>query len=189
MPESASGENPKDRDKDSHKDRHKDGHAEAWQKSLAALARVSYGAGEAVLKEGTKTGRLLILKNGAVSVVKGGVEIAKVAEPGAVFGELSALLDQPHGADVRTLEPSEFHVADADVLLTQEPAALLYVATVLAQRLDLANRGLIELKNELAAGVPPSLIGATIDKIQSLLSAIGTGYIRAGAGMSGHPFH
>jgi hypothetical protein len=44
--------------------------------------------------------RLLILKEGAVAVVKEGVEIAEVAEPGAVFGGLSVLLDQPHTADV-----------------------------------------------------------------------------------------
>jgi CRP/FNR family transcriptional regulator, cyclic AMP receptor protein len=161
MSESASGENPKDH--------HKDLHAEAWQMSLAALPRTNCGAGEMVLQEGTKTGRLLILKNGAVSVAKGGVEIAKVADPGAVFGELSALLDQPHSADVRTLEPSEFHVADADALLMREPGALLYVATVLARRLDLANRGLIELKSELAAGAAPSLIDAAVNKIEAAL--------------------
>ena len=56
-------------------------------------------------------------KSGAVAIVKGGTEIATVAEPGAVLGELSALLDQPHSADVRALEPSEFHVADAAALL------------------------------------------------------------------------
>ena len=161
--------------------------SDAWQKSLVALPLSTYGAGEMVLQEGTKTGRLLILKKGAVSVAKGGVEIAKVTEPGAVFGELSALLGEPHGADVRALEPSEFHVATGDLLM-REPAALLYVATLLARRLDLANRGLVELKSELAAGAPPSLIGATLDKIESLLSAIGAGYIRAGAGMSGYPF-
>ncbi len=85
----------------------------ALQRSLAALPVAVYGADETVLAEGTKTGRLFILKRGAVSVLARGVEIARVAEPGAVFGELSALLDQPHGADVRTLEPSEFHMADA----------------------------------------------------------------------------
>jgi len=161
--------------------------SEAWRKSLAALPLATYGGGEMVLQEGTKTGRLLILKKGAVSVVKGGVEIANVAEPGAVFGELSALLDEPHGADVRALERSEFYVADARALM-QEPAALHYVATLLARRLDLANRGLVELKSEIQAGAPPSLIGATLDKIEALLSAIGSGYIRAGAGMSGYPF-
>ena len=63
-----------------------------------------------------------------------------MAEPGAVFGELSALLDPPHSADIRALETSEFHVADAATLL-QDPAALLYVTMVLARRINAANQG------------------------------------------------
>lgn len=152
----------------------------AWQERLAALPGATFDAGETVVRQGTKSGRLLFLKNGAVSVVRDGVEIVKVAEPGAIFGELSALLDQPHTADVRTLERSEFHVADANILLALEPAALLYVATVLARRLDLANRSLIELKSELTAGAPPSRIRSAIGKIEWLLS-IGGDYVSTGA--------
>ncbi|MFZ2067459.1 MAG: cyclic nucleotide-binding domain-containing protein, partial [Xanthobacteraceae bacterium] len=144
----------------------------------------AYEAGATVLAEGTRTGRLLILKQGAVCVVAAGVEIARVAEPGAVFGELSALLDQPHGADVRTLEACEFYAADAAVLLTQQPVVLLYVATLLARRLDLANRGLVELKGELAAGASPGVVRSALGKVEGLLSSIGAGYIRAGAGPS-----
>ena len=161
---------------------------EVWPRRLAALPLASYGAGETVFAEGTKTGQLLILKSGGVAIVKGGTEIATVAEPGAVFGELSALLDQPHSADVRALEASEFHVADAAALLGQDPAALLYVTMMLARRLDGANQMFLELKNQLASGEPPGLIDATLDKIEGLLSAIGSGYIRAGAGYSGYPF-
>jgi CRP-like cAMP-binding protein len=51
--------------------------------------------------------------------VKEDTEIARVAEPGAVFGELSVLLDQPHTADVRALETSQFHIANAATLLAQ----------------------------------------------------------------------
>ena len=158
----------------------------AWQSKLAALPLESYDAGETVLAEGTTTGRLLILKSGAVGIYKGDIEFAQVAEAGAVFGELSALLDAPHSADIRTLEKSEFHVADA-VTLLQDPAALLYVTVVLARRIDAANQGLLQLKILLEAGEPRSLIAKSLDGIGGLLSAIGTGYIRAGAGVSGYP--
>jgi len=60
------------------------------QQSLAAHSIATYRAGETVLSAASTTGRLLIRKEGAVPVVKEGVEIAKVTEPGAVFGELSA---------------------------------------------------------------------------------------------------
>ncbi len=144
--------------------------SEVWQRRLAAFPLVSYGAGETVFSEGTKTGRLLILKTGLVSIVKGGTEIAQVAEPGVVFGEISALLDQPHTADVRTLEPSQFHVADAAAFLVQDPAALLYVATTLARRLDDTNKAFLELKAQLSAGEPPDLIDKTVARIEGLLS-------------------
>jgi CRP-like cAMP-binding protein len=121
-----------------------------FQKKLATLPLATYQAGETALSATSTTGRLLILKEGVVSVVKEGVEIARVAEPGAVFGELSVLLNQPHTADVRAVTASQFHIADAATLLTSDPTALLYVATVLAQRLDSANRGLLELKRQVS---------------------------------------
>ena len=158
-----------------------------WQQRVAALPVESFDTGASVFSEGTKTGRLLILRRGAVSIRKGGSEIARVAEPGAVFGELSALLGQPHTADVSALEPSEFHVADAAQLLA-DPAALLLVTTMLAQRVVAANDALIELNQQIEAGAPPGLLEATADKIAGLLSTIGTGYIRAGAGITGYPF-
>ena len=161
--------------------------SEAWEKRLAALPVESYDAGATVFAEGTKTGRLMILKSGAVRIMKGEVEFAQVSEPGAVFGELSALLDVPHSADVIALEPCEFHVADAEALL-QDPVALLYVTTVLARRIDAANQGLLQLKLMLQAGEPRGLIDKTLNGIEGLLGAIGTGYLRAGAGYAGYPF-
>ena len=64
-----------------------------FQKKLATLPLATYRAGETVLSTAATTGQLQVLKEGAVAVVKEGVEIAGVTEPGAVFGELSVLLD------------------------------------------------------------------------------------------------
>ena len=151
-----------------------------FQRRLATLPLASYQAGETVLSAASTTGQLLILKEGKVAVVKEGVEIARVTEPGAVFGELSVLLDQPHTADVRALEASQFHVADAITLLTIDPVALLYVATVLAQRLDSANRALLELKRQVQAGEPRGVIGRTVERIEGLLGATGANLMYAG---------
>jgi CRP-like cAMP-binding protein len=124
-----------------------------------------------VLSAASTTGRLLILKEGAVAVLKEGIEIAKVTEPGAVFGELSVLLNQPHTAEVRALEASQFHVADGAATLRIDPIALLYVATVLARRLDSANRALLDLKRQAQSGEPRSVVGRTVEKIEELLAA------------------
>jgi CRP/FNR family transcriptional regulator, cyclic AMP receptor protein len=93
-----------------------------------------------------------------------------VSEPGAVFGELSMLLDQPHAADVRAQEVTEFHVADAASLLTDDPATLLYVTVLLARRLDATNRALIEVKRQIQAGQPRSTISRTVEKAEELLN-------------------
>ena len=108
------------------------------QNSIAALPLVTYQAGETVIADGSRTARVLILKKGAVAIIKEATEIAKVTEPGAVFGEFSVLLDQPNKVDVRTLETSQFHVADATVLVKQNPIAA-HVTMVLARQLDNAN--------------------------------------------------
>ena len=108
------------------------------QNSIAALPVVIYKAGETVIVDGSRTAWLLILKKGAVAILKEGIEIAKVTEPGAVFGELSVLLDQPNKMDVRALETSQFYVADAAVLLRQNPIAAR-VAMALARQVDNVN--------------------------------------------------
>ena len=112
-----------------------------FQKSLTTLPLRTYQAGETVLADGSRTNELLILRNGNVAVVKKGIEIARVNEPGALFGEISALLDCPHTADVRALTTSQFHVAHPAAL--QDPAALFYVAAILARRLDRTNQALV----------------------------------------------
>ena len=137
-----------------------------FERRLAGLPVVKHPAREAVLTAGSKTGRLLFLRSGAVEVVKDGVQIASVSAPGSVFGEQAVLLDQPHTADVRTLEQSEFYVADAPAMLAGDPTVALYVAAILARRLDAANRSLIEVKRQLQAGEPPSVIGKTVEKVE-----------------------
>jgi CRP/FNR family transcriptional regulator, cyclic AMP receptor protein len=136
-----------------------------FQRKLAGFPLATYQAGETVLAAASTTGRLLILRQGAVAVVKEGVEV---------------LLDQPHTAEVRALEASQFHVADAATLLKVDPIALVYVATVLARRLDGANQALIELKRQLQVGEPPSVISKTVEKMQGLLGASGASLVYAG---------
>jgi CRP/FNR family transcriptional regulator, cyclic AMP receptor protein len=136
-----------------------------WE-ALTSLPLIICEPGQIVLSAGLKTGRLLILKRGAVVVLKDSVEIAKVDEPGAVFGEISALLDQPHAADVRALKYSEFYVADA-MLLRNDPIALLYVARVIAARLVAADSSLVEAKKQNQSGRPP-----TLDELLRQLSEI-----------------
>jgi CRP-like cAMP-binding protein len=144
-------------------------HPEVIQERLAALPVVTFQAGEPVFRAGARSDRLLFLKTGTVAVIKDGVEIARVTQANAVFGELSVLLDKPHTADVRAVETSQFHVATANVL-AEDPFVLLYVTAILARRLDAANKVLVEVKTQLKAGQPGSLVGKTIEKMEGMLA-------------------
>ena len=143
--------------------------AAVFQQRLAGLPIMKYQAGETVLSAGSTDGRLLVLRSGEVEVLKDGVQIAKVSASGAVFGELAVLLDQSHTADVRTLEQSEFHVADAPTLLANDSIVTLYVAAILARRLNGANRAVLDLKRQLLAGESRRMIAKTVEKVEELL--------------------
>jgi CRP/FNR family transcriptional regulator, cyclic AMP receptor protein len=146
--------------------------ASEFQKRLAALPLATYQAGQTVFAPGSKTGLLLILKNGAVAIIKEAVEIAKVVERGSVFGEMSALLGEPHTAEVRAVENSQFHVADAAMVM-QDPISLHYIAILLARRLEVTNEALYELKSQLKDGHPAEAVSKTLREIEELLNAGG----------------
>jgi len=58
-------------------------------------------AGTIIVAEGGTTGHLYVLMQGKLEVLKGEMVVATVVEPGAVLGEMSVLLGQPHTATVR----------------------------------------------------------------------------------------
>jgi CRP/FNR family cyclic AMP-dependent transcriptional regulator len=145
----------------------------AFEKGLASLPVSTFEPGQTVLTAGSKTGQLFILRQGHVEIVRDGLQIATVSEPGAVFGELALILDKPHTADVRAIERSEFHVAEASSLLGEDVAALLYVSAILARRLDAANDVIVEIKRELEAGRRPGAITKALEKLEALLSPSG----------------
>jgi len=137
---------------------------------LAGLPVIKHAARQVVVSAGSKTGRLYFLRNGAVEVIKDGMSIANVSAADSVFGEQAVLLDQPHSADVRTLEQPEFYVADAQAMLGGDPIVALYVAAILAHRLDAANRSLIEVKQQIEAGEPLAVIGRSVEKMEEALN-------------------
>jgi CRP-like cAMP-binding protein len=142
----------------------------AFEQMLSALPVTTYRAGETILKDGSKTGRLLVLKSGEVAVLKNSAELARVDQPGAVFGELAALLDQPHLADVRALQDSDFHIANVK-LLEKDPVLLLAVARILARRFVIAHESLIALKNEIQIESSSSGVRNVIAKMETRMMA------------------
>jgi signal-transduction protein with cAMP-binding, CBS, and nucleotidyltransferase domain len=130
----------------------------------------AFERGDIVLSEGSDTNRLLFLNRGVVDVVKDEVQLTRVSEPGAVFGDMSVLLGQPHTADVLAVEPSSFYIVDhAEGFLRKEPLVALYVATVLAGRLDEVNRQLIEAWARSSEPVQRRRLAETLREIANAL--------------------
>ena len=108
-------------------------------------------AGTHVIHEGGKTGPLFVLIRGRLEVIKGDVVVAVVTEPGAMFGEMSVLLDQPHTATVRAAADSVvYEFDDAASFLRDQPAVALLIARLLAQRLNVATTYLADLTHQYA---------------------------------------
>lgn len=115
----------------------------------ADLPIAVFAAGEDLLAEGGKTGRFYVLVEGAVAVVKGGVQINAVSDVGAVFGEMSVLLDMPHMATVRALTPARAHVVDdGAAFLEAHPEVAANLARLLARRLHGVTMYLVDLKQQ-----------------------------------------
>ncbi len=113
------------------------------------LPERSFGSGEALLTEGERSGRLYILIEGAVEVRKRGVEIPTVTEPGSIFGELSALLDLPHTADVVPIGPCRAYlIEEARSFLVSNNVVTFRLAQLLAQRLNTITTYLADLKHQ-----------------------------------------
>lgn len=105
--------------------------------------------GEIVLRQDEPCEVLHVLLEGEVEVLRDEVRLAKTAEAGAVFGEMSMLLGGPCTATVRTLRPSRFaSITDPRAFLAASPAASLHVAELLARRIDALNRYLIDVKRQ-----------------------------------------
>ena len=132
--------------------------------------RREVAAGTLVLHEGSKTGHLFVLLEGRLEVVKGDSIVAVVSEPGAMFGEMSVLLDQPHTATVRAASDSVvYEFDDAAAFLREQPAMALLIARLLAQRLNVANTYLADLMHQYAGhGNHLSMVGELLQSMINL---------------------
>ena len=132
--------------------------------------RRNVAAGTEVLHEGGRTGHLYVLIEGRLDVVKGDTVVATLTEPGAVLGEMSVLLDQPHSATVRAASDSViYEVEHADVFLHDQPAVVLLIAQLLAQRLNLATTYLADLMHQYASyGSHLAMVGELLQSMINL---------------------
>lgn len=113
------------------------------------LPEQTFGSGAELIGEGTAPDVLYVLIEGTVEVLKGDVEVNTVSEPGAIFGEVSVLLDMPHMATVKALTMTRVHViAGAAEFLRSNTEIAYLTARLLAQRLYGLTTYLVDLKDQ-----------------------------------------
>jgi CRP-like cAMP-binding protein len=94
-------------------------------------------AGEVLVIEDQPVGHLYVVVDGRFSVTRGGVSIATVTDPGAIFGEVSALLGTDGGATVTAETDAQVQVIDDPAaFLDTHPEAMGALARLLADRLN-----------------------------------------------------
>lgn len=115
------------------------------------LPITSFAAGEVLIAEGPASDHMYILIAGEVEVLRGDTQVADVAEPGAIFGEMAALLGSAHTATVRAVVPTTAYLIDeAKNVLKTRPEVSYHVSTILARRLKDATSYLADIKRQFA---------------------------------------
>jgi CRP/FNR family transcriptional regulator, cyclic AMP receptor protein len=108
-----------------------------------------FGPGTVLLSEGETSGRLYVLAEGSVEVLRGDTQVAVIGEAGSVFGEMSVLLGRPHTATVRAASPvGVFVFENAESFLKSNPEIAFFVGRLLAERLNAATTYLVDLKRQ-----------------------------------------
>ncbi len=113
------------------------------------LPEERHAAGDVLIPEGPATGRMFILKEGAIEILRDGTTVAAIDEPGAIFGEMSALLGGGHSATVRAATAASlYRIEHARTFLKQRPEIGFHVAVILARRLSDATIYLADFKKQ-----------------------------------------
>lgn len=113
------------------------------------LPVITFEPGAVLLPEGGSTGKLYVLLAGTVEVLKGTFQVNIVAERGAIFGDMSALLGIPHMATVKARTAGSAYLIEggAEFLRANQQIAYL-LAQLLAQRLHGVTGYLVDIKRQ-----------------------------------------
>lgn len=117
----------------------------------ADLNELRFKSGQVMLPEGERLGKLLVLIEGQVEIIRERTQVTHVDEPGSIFGEMAVLLDMPHSATVKALSPVRaYEIPDALTFLDGHPEMSLHIATMLARRLYYTTSYLVDLQQQAA---------------------------------------
>src|SRR5512146_2985413 len=117
--------------------------------SCAGAKRQDFAPATILLTEGDTSGRLYVLAEGTVEVLRGDTQVAIINGAGSIFGEMSVLLNRPHTATARAATPvSAFVFEDAESFLRSHPEIAFFLGRLLAERLNAATTYLVDIKRQ-----------------------------------------
>jgi len=122
--------------------------------------RVDFPAGHTVFTEGDDSRDLYILIKGSLDVLKGAQTIARIIEPGTLFGEMSFFLDAARTSTVRTATGVAAYRIPRDhiaAFLQEFPDVVIHCVKILAERLEKTSSVLYGLK-ELCDRLPDAVV-------------------------------
>jgi CRP-like cAMP-binding protein len=115
------------------------------------LPEMRVAKGESLVVEAVRVDRLYVLKRGAFEVVRNGVRVVLITEPGAFLGEISAVLESAPTASVVATEDSTVHVLEnASASVQTQPELTYAIARLLARRLSAVTAYLVDIKRQYA---------------------------------------
>ncbi|WP_375452311.1 Crp/Fnr family transcriptional regulator [uncultured Devosia sp.] len=113
------------------------------------LELVGFKPGSTILAEGERLGKIYILSEGQLEIIRERTQVTHVDEPGSIFGEMSVLLDMPHSATVKALSATKlYEIPDALTFLDKRPEFALHIAAMLARRLYYTTSYLVDLQQQ-----------------------------------------
>ena len=115
------------------------------------LPELRVAKGDNLIEEAIRTDRLYVLKSGAFEVVRNGVRVVLISEPGSFLGEISAVLGSAPTAYVVAAQDSTVHVVDnASAVVQRWPELTYAIAQLLARRLSAVTGYLVDIKRQYA---------------------------------------
>ncbi len=144
--------------------------------NLAELPVLELKKGEILLNQEETTNCIYFLKQGKVRVVKDGVDVARISDAGAVFGEMAILLGIGHSATVECMEDCNFYRLDKpEITLGANPELLLHIARLLSLRLFNLNQYLVDIKAQFEGH---DHLGMVDQVLETLLNQQKTGVLK-----------
>ena len=133
----------------------------------ADLPQERLAAGDILIAEGASPGPMFVLVSGTVVVERDGTPFAQIDHPGAIFGEMSWVLERPATATARAADNIVVHrIADPGAFFRERPDAAVSILRMTSARLDGLTQYLVDVKRQFAGNDDHSgMIGRIVDSL------------------------